>query len=177
MERAKAIQQSRVGAPEYHYKELIKKAAKSREPRRIGIDEEMFNLYIGYRFYIYGNTAFEIRAGEIFENLEGNPRLVYKSYWLEMISKMVLTPELDCQSNPGYYSFFEISQSELNYNDFAELDEENQSIAVAMSQMFDKIVEDVNIDHCLFNYKPNHDSSVDYRKEIDELLDECCQPS
>lgn len=172
-ERAKSIQQARISAPEYQYKEAIKKALKSRDPKSIALENSLLDQYIGYKYYTYRETAFEIRVGELALSLNDRPRLVYKSYWLDMISKMLLTDTLDQHTSAGYYSMLKISGSRYVLEDYDELCEDDRSLARAMTDMFEMIVDDVNIDHCLFKYKASGVTDVEYGKTVEELLSEC----
>lgn len=170
-ERNKEIQSSLRHNIEKIYKKKIELAIKDKNPRVVPYPPDKLDDYLGYKHFKLGTVAFEARAGNTSLTREC---LEYKSYWMFMVSKMVFVPDLYEEMDPGYYSHFHISSTLADIEDFQELPEDQFKVVLAQLELVDKLTDDLNIDHNLWQYRADisqHPESFDYQLPVEDILD------
>ena len=173
IEKHKAIEMTLRQNIEYVYKKKIDAAIKDDGPRSVPFNTELADVFIGFKSFKHGGVAYEIRAGSVQIN-SLDQSLVYKSYWMKMINKLAYMQDVYEDPDPGYYSFFGINAGLLPIEDFEYLPDEELDTTKIYWGMYDKLVTDLAIDHCLWDYQADmrlKSESFDYQLPVEDILD------
>ena len=128
------------------YKHRLDMLCQKNRPKRIDLDAELGDSFIGYRKYYFRQVGIAWRAG-LTELDEKQTHVVYSSVWLDLIKDMLFRGELsDDAVVPGYYQHLGFVAPQYDLASFNVFDKDSLQLASAMADLLFKVEEDLCID-------------------------------
>lgn len=128
------------------YKHRVEILCQKNRPKRIAVDREMGDCFIGYRKYYFRQVGIPWRVG--FTGLdEKQSHVTYSSVWLDLIKDMLFRGELsDEGTDPGYYLQLGFVSPQYDLASLNSFDKQSLQQTSAMADLLFKVEEDLCID-------------------------------
>ena len=128
------------------HKHRIEMLCQKNRPKRIEVDFEVGDSFIGYRKYYFRQVGIPWRVGQT-DFDEKQTHMLYSSVWMDLIKDMLFRGELsDDTVVPGYYLQLGFVSPHYDLASLNAFDKDSLQLTTSMADLLFKVEEDLCID-------------------------------